>query len=432
MGAGVAERVFHNMPRDIVFDPTPHVMNKNKEDPMFWCVRDMFIEWLRYIDDCFAPFQGDGEKADWFVNKLNSLFPGQLQFTFDFEEVSLVFLDLKISLNRQTNKLEVDKYVKPTNSQLYLNFKSCHAPHIFPSIVYSQALTAFKICSRDEWRSIHFENLREKFLEQNYPEEMISVQFEKVLKLNRSDLIFKRNKKTKDANKTSRFSTPLIITYHPQNPPIYKWIKEEMGILHLNKQCRDIIPAIPVVTRQAKNVGQISVRARHWLKDNQQDAEPGCKVVHADRCVACKRMKETDTFRNEITGKTYRIKRKYSCKSSWIIYLAECSACNTNYIGQTFDQRGFVGRHYGHRQDCKAGVGGLGQHFHQHHAGSMEELVITIIDSVEPGNHSLLDRKEEEWIHRLKTMDHMGMGGMNVRDDIKRNTNIKCKCKFCK
>ena len=39
----------------------------------------------------------------------------------------------------------------------------------------------------------------------------------------------------------------------------------------------------------------------------------------------------------------------------------------------------------------------------------MKELVITIIDIVEPGNHSLLDRKEEEWIHRLKTMDHIIM-----------------------
>ena len=85
--------------------------------------------------------------------------------------------------------------MKPTNAQIYLNFNSCHPPHIFPAIVYSQALTAFKICSRIEWREIHFENLREKFLKQNYPENIIEAQFEKVLKLNRSDLIFKRNKK---------------------------------------------------------------------------------------------------------------------------------------------------------------------------------------------------------------------------------------------
>ena len=33
----------------------------------------------------------------------------------------------------------------------------------------------------------------------------------------------------------------------------------------------------------------------------------------------------------------------------------------------------------------------------------MEEMELVILDSVEPGNHSLLDVKEEEWIHRLRT-----------------------------
>ena len=52
----------------------------------------------------------------------------------------------------------------------------------------------------------------------------------------------------------------------------------------------------------------------------------------------------------------------------------------------------------------------------------MDELEVTIIDSVEPGNHSLLYTKEEEWIHRFKTMDYLGMGGMNLMDDIKTNS----------
>ena len=278
----------------------------------------------------------------------------------------------------------------------------------------------------------HASRLGQKFLEQNYPENIINVQFEKVLKLNRMDLIFKKNRKNVDEKKKKKFAAPLIITYHPQNPPVHQWIKEQMGILHLSKQCREVIPSIPVVTRQSKNVGQISVRARHWLKETQSDQAPGCKVIHQKNCVACKKLKETEYFSNPITGRRYTIRRNYSCKSSWIIYLAVCKSHNLRYIGQTFDQRGFVGRHYGHRQDCKTGVGGLGQHFHQHHGGSLEELEITIIESVQPGNHPLLDQKEEEWIHRLKTMDYMGLGGMNIRDDIKRNSRGQCKCKFCK
>ena len=118
LGAGVAERIFQSMPRGIVFDDSPHVMKKDTDDSMFWSVRDMILDWLRYIDDCFSLFQGDREKAEWCVEKLNSLFPGQLIFTFDFEEISLVFLDLKITIDRPNRRLEVDKYVKPTNAQL--------------------------------------------------------------------------------------------------------------------------------------------------------------------------------------------------------------------------------------------------------------------------------------------------------------------------
>ena len=62
----------------------------------------------------------------------------------------------------------------------------------------------------------------------------------------------------------------------------------------------------------------------------------------------------------------------------------------------------------------------------------MDEMEVVIIDSVEPGNHPLLDQKEEEWIHKLKTMDYMGQGGLNIRDDLKRSSRANCKCKFCK
>ena len=137
-------------------------------------------------------------------------------------------------------------------------------------------------------------------------------------------------------------------------------------------------------------------------------------------------MVETDKFVDAETGKTCTNRRNYNCKSSWIIYIARCKSHNLKYVGQTFDQRGFVGRHYGHRQDCQTGVGGLGEHVHQAHGGNMDDLEVIIIDSVQPGNHPLLDQKEE-WIHRLRTMEYMTQGGMNIRDDLKRNTRVTCK-----
>ena len=60
----------------------------------------------------------------------------------------------------------------------------------------------------------------------------------------------------------------------------------------------------------------------------------------------------------------------------------------------------------------------------------MEEMELVIIDSIEQGNHSLLDDKEEEWIHILRTMDSMNQGGLNIRDDLKRKDRGKFNCKF--
>ena len=62
-------------------------------------------------------------------------------------------------------------------------------------------------------------------------------------------------------------------------------------------------------------------------------------------------------------------------------------------------------------------------------------MVLTIIDTVEPGNHVELDRKEEAWIYRLKTLDTMGHGGLNSRDELSRNNKdrarLACTCTTC-
>ena len=81
------------------------------------------------------------------------------------------------------------------------------------------------------------------------------------------------------------------------------------------------------------------------------------------------------------------------------------------------------------------GKGGLGDHYFKHHGGSVETMMLTIIDTVEPGNHSELDKKEEAWIYRLKTLDTMGHGGLNSRDELARsNTDrarLSCSCVSC-
>ena len=59
-------------------------------------------------------------------------------------------------------------------------------------------------------------------------------------------------------------------------------------------------------------------------------------------------------------------------------------------------------------------------------------MEITIIDSVAPGNHDQLDFKEEFWIYQLRTMDTMGFGGLNRREETERGSRESCSCRYCK
>ena len=78
-------------------------------------------------------------------------------------------------------RLETEIYVKPSNLQLFLDYTSNHTQHCKDSIVYIQALRVVEHCSQPDSTVPHLETLKEKFLERNYPEELVESQVEKAI-----------------------------------------------------------------------------------------------------------------------------------------------------------------------------------------------------------------------------------------------------------
>ena len=68
-------------------------------------------------------------------------------------------------------------FIKPTNSQLFLDFYSNHPEHCKEAILFSQALRVVERCSSSEERDIQLQNLKTKCKERNYPEQIIEKQF---------------------------------------------------------------------------------------------------------------------------------------------------------------------------------------------------------------------------------------------------------------
>ena len=110
-----------------------------------------------------AAFLGDAQDAEHFVRWMNTLWPG-LKFTYNWSNKELTYLDVNLIMTEGGN-LETDRFIKPTNPQLFLYYNSNHPRQVFKAIVYGQAITLKKICSQEDFVVTHFDNLRRKFTE---------------------------------------------------------------------------------------------------------------------------------------------------------------------------------------------------------------------------------------------------------------------------
>jgi hypothetical protein len=125
------------------------------------------VLWKRFIEDIFMLFKGSKSDCEALVDWLNSLMPGVVKLKFEFSHTRIVFLDLEIFL--EDGILKTDLYIKPTNKQLYLDFKSNHQEHCKKGIPYSQALRVVEKCSEESDRDGQLANLKTKFEQRNYP-----------------------------------------------------------------------------------------------------------------------------------------------------------------------------------------------------------------------------------------------------------------------
>ena len=129
-----------------------------------------------------ALHKGGPALAKQFETFLNSLLPGVIKFESSYDKFTMNFLDINMTYNQETKRIETDVHIKPTNIQLFLDWFSNHPYHCKKSIIYRQALRVIMICSTPDKKEAQLRNLRDKFIAVNYPEDVIKKQFEKAQK----------------------------------------------------------------------------------------------------------------------------------------------------------------------------------------------------------------------------------------------------------
>jgi hypothetical protein len=112
-------------------------------------------------------------------------------------------------------------------------------------------------------------------------------------------------------------------------------------------------------------------------------------------------------YRTAKTNREYKITIYHICENTYILYLAHCSLCNMDYVGQS--TQSMRARHLGHRGEIRSGADGLGRHFLVHGQGLdlkidevfedkiMKYFHLTIIASLEanePWTQTRLDELE--------------------------------------
>ena len=192
------------------------------------------------------------------------------------------------------------------------------------------------------------------------------------------------------------------MTHNPANPPLSRWLKELMPVLHSSSKMRKVSPKPPIVgERKCPNLRTLLMPSR-LPEETQQDVPGGCKKC-TNKCVICKEhLVETDSFASVNTGRTYYISQPCTCQSTNLVYLIDCSRCGSvQYVGET--GRTLQARFYGHRTDIRNKKDTLvAKHFNSanHTLADLRCLVIELSHSERP---EVRKEREKFWRHRLKT-----------------------------
>ena len=365
--------------------------------------------WRRFIDDVATLWSYGEDQLQLFLQWLNLQHP-TIKFTANYGTTKIPFLDVSVSVN--DGQLTTDLHVKDTDAHLYLPFTSCHPRHCTRSIPHSQCLRIRRICSSDTAFLQRCRELKDRMMKRGYPGELLESAIADVAKLPREQTL----SYVPGAKQITR--TPYVVTHNPHNPPLSKWLKQCMPVLHTSYRMLKAVPEPPIVgERNCTNLRKLLMPSAPPPAQLPSAEPPGCYRCNGNRCVICKyHLNDTATFRSVVTGESFSIRDPLSCCSRGLVYLVDCSRCEkVQYVGETGQT--LKQRFYGHRTDIKnlnQKPSLVARHFNEAHH-SKEDLRVTAIELIRGRDPDGTIRKARErfWRHKLHTNFP---SGLNVFD----------------
>ena len=178
------------------------------EEEMKDVIPDQPLVWKRYIDDIWGLWDKGKEAFLSFIEHLNGMYPNELQFTYEFSDSLVTYLDLQIAIKE--GFIHTDLYTKPScKDPLYLHYSSFHKKSVKDNIPYCQTLRIRSICSNETECGEHLKTLETNLTKRGYPPNVVK---EKITigKTKPRDALLLQNKVI--GNKNTAPKAPFVVT----------------------------------------------------------------------------------------------------------------------------------------------------------------------------------------------------------------------------
>ena len=352
----------------------------------------------RFLDDLWFIWRGSERQFDLFKKTLNTI-GGMSNFTLKGSVgQSIEFLDVKLTLS--DDKVETAVYIKPTDSDRYLNRRSDHSAHVFKGIPFSQFRRAVVICSSDAEKRRCIEYMENKFLHSGYSETELQECKTRALALDR-DTILAEHRNSMEQSQDSDILT-FVINHDPHMAKLLKnFLSSKQDLLQLligNKR-------IVISERRNPNTASLLFAKSAFsaitsvLGSDQKCRARGCltcNILTLDKCV-------------NINDFIVKLDFSLDCKTDNCIYLAICIHCSIPiefYFGQTVNPAHI--RFNGHRgcfkiENFKFDSSALSHHIFnkhpEHFPNKLNNFKFGIVKSCGP---KALNRLEDYYIYTSK------------------------------
>ena len=286
--------------------------------------KEQFSDWANKVNENLQKHYGlsikDNPNDPWDIQE-------QDEFT--------IFLDIKYKFSADKG-LITDINIKPTDARAYLHYTSCHPRHTFPSIVYSQALRYRRIINQHETLLTRLEELKTCFMNSGYPKKMVS---------NIMDDVSKKPRCLEYSKKPTEPPFPVlwVQTYGSGTEALSQIAKKANDILQESPVWKGTKRPIGLINRRDQNLGDLLLQKKRLaLQSNDSKGTIRCTPVTGDSerrkrgrpCASCDMMSSTDKITSNINGKSFRVPNG-NCQTRSLIYMAQCSLCKVQYVGQT-------------------------------------------------------------------------------------------------